>query len=153
MFDSMADFCHSSAMFRSIRKFVAVFFAIWLPLFSGSALAASISMQTSNRDCHPVAVQQNEHNVHQTSIGHHNESHHNDLHAAGQVHHADGQQHQKNSSCKDCSVCHFACSGYLATAAIKVPDNQLSTQTYATSATPFQSFTSAPLDPPPLSRV
>jgi hypothetical protein len=140
-------------MLRTIRKFVAVLFAIWLPLFSGSALAASITMQTTNGDCHPVAVQQNEHYAHQISISHHYEPHDNDRHAASQYHQADGKLDQKNSSCKDCSVCHFACSGYMATAAIKVLANQLSAQTYSTTSTPFQSYTSAPLDPPPLSRA
>jgi hypothetical protein len=149
----MAEICHSSRMFRTFRKLVALLFAIWLPLFSGSALAASITMQTSNRDCHPVAVQQNDHYAHQISIAHHHDSHHNDLTAANQGQLADGQQDQHNFSCKDCSVCHFACSGYLATSAIKVTEARLSAQAYATSSTPFESFTSAPLDPPPLSRV
>jgi hypothetical protein len=139
-------------MFRPIRKFVAVLLAIWLPLFSGSALAASVAMQTDSGDCHPVVAQPNQHHTHQVSIAHHHDSHHNDQPAASQDQ-AAGQQDQQNSSCKDCGVCHFACSGYLATVAIKVMEAKLSSQTYATSSTQIHSYTSAPLDPPPLSRV
>jgi len=140
-------------MFRPIRKFVAVLLAIWLPLFSGSALAASITMQATNGDCHPLAVQQNEHLAQQVSITHHHDPRHNVQAAASQGHLEGGQQDHNSSSCKDCSVCHFACSGYLATATVKLPENRLPTHAYATSSTPFQSFASAPLDPPPLSRI
>jgi hypothetical protein len=139
-------------MFSPNKKFVAVFLAIWLPLFSGSALAASVAMQMTSGDCHPVAVQLNQHHTPHVSTTHQHDSLRNDLLAASQ-HHASAQHDQQNSSCKDCGVCHFTCSGYLATVSIKVTETRLLTQTYTTSSTQFHSFTSAPLDPPPLFRV
>ena len=139
-------------MFRPIGKFVAVLLAIWLPLFSGSALAASVAMQTTSGDCHPVAVQPNRHHTPHVSTNHQHDSLHNDQPAASQ-HHAAVQHDQQNSSCKDCGVCHFACSGYLATVTVSVTGDQLLAQNYTSSSTQFQSFSSAPLDPPPLARA
>lgn len=60
---------------------------------------------------------------------------------------------QDNSICSDCGVCHFACSGYLATLTAPGVATTLSSQNYPGTATRFKSFTSVPLDPPPLSRV
>ncbi|MFZ5524273.1 MAG: hypothetical protein ACOY9D_09375 [Pseudomonadota bacterium] len=148
-FDSRTEFCQAVHMFRPIRKFVAALLAIWLPLFSGSALAASVQMQMTSSDCHPAAAQPNQHALHHDAPLYHHASPHDDRVASNQSH-AAGQQDQQNSSCKDCGVCHFACSGYLATAAIKATETRLSTRIYATSSTQFQSFSSAPLDPPPL---
>jgi hypothetical protein len=128
------------------KKFVAMLLAIWLPLFSGNALAASVAMQAMGDDC-PVAAQANEHPSSHPSTA----SHHDQL-AAGQDL-AAGQHDQQDSSCKDCGVCHFACSGYLATVSIGVTVTRLLARTYATSSTQFKSYTSAPLDPPPFSRV
>ena len=42
------------------RKFVAVLMLLWLPLFSGSALAASLAMQAQQGDCHQTAMQHGE---------------------------------------------------------------------------------------------
>ncbi|MEO8332535.1 MAG: DUF2946 domain-containing protein [Gallionella sp.] len=139
-------------MLRPIRKFVAVLLAIWLPLFSGSALAASVAMQTTSGDCHPVAAQAIQHHAHHVSTSHHHDQIYHDQMAASHDQ-SPGQQDQQNPSCKDCGVCHFACSGYLATVAIDVTEALVLAQTYISSTTQFQSFTSAPLDPPPLSRV
>jgi hypothetical protein len=133
-------------MFHLNKKFVAVLLAIWLPLFSGNALAASVAMQSMGNDC-PVAAQANEHaSSHLSTVSHH------DQFAAGQDP-AAAQHDQQDSFCKDCGVCHFACSGYLATVDIKVTEARLPARTYATSSTQFKSYTSAPLDPPPFSRV
>jgi len=138
-------------MSRPFRKFVAALLAIWLPLFSGSALAASVAMQATSGDCHAVAAQAHEQQMHHASTTHQHDSLHNDRAAASQD--RAGQHDQHNSSCKDCGVCHFACSGFLATVAIDATEARLSAQAYATSSTQFQSHTPAPLDPPPLSRV
>ena len=139
-------------MFLPIKQFIAVLLAIWLPLFSGSALAVSIPMQMTNGDCHPVAAQPDENVLHHDIVLHHHASQHNDQTASNQGH-AAGQQDQQNSSCKDCSVCHFACSGYMVTIAIDASETLLSSQKYHASPVLFQSYSSAPLDPPPLSRV
>jgi hypothetical protein len=150
--DSRAEFCQAMPMIRPIRKFVAVLLAIWLPLFSGSALAASVAMQTTSGDCHPLVVQPNQHHTHNVSTIHQHYTHHDDQTVSSQVQ-TSGQKDQQNLSCKDCGVCHFACSGYLAAVTISVTGNQLLAQNYMPSSTQFQSFSSAPLDPPPLSLV
>ena len=139
-------------MFLTLKQFIAVLMAVWLPLFSGSALATAVPMQMTRGDCHPVAAQTDEHVLHHDTFLHHHASQHNDQTASSQGH-ADGQQDQQNSSCKNCSVCHFACSGYLVTAAIDASEILLSSQKYHASPVLFQSYSSAPLDPPPLSRV
>jgi hypothetical protein len=115
-------------MSLSIRKLIAVLLAIWLPLFSGSALAASVAMQMPQGDsCHEMAaMQQMDEPPHDQSPAH--------------------DQH----SCSACGVCHLACSGYLAVPEIKAA---ALSQT-AASATPYQfsfhSITFIPLLPPPL---
>lgn len=38
------------------RKLIAVLFAIWLPLFSGSALAASVMMQMPSDTCQEMGM-------------------------------------------------------------------------------------------------
>ena len=139
-------------MLRPIAKCIAVLMAIWLPLFSGSAIAASVAMQLKNADCHMEVVQQDEYTVSSTSSVHHHDMQHNNQSVASVDHNA-GQQDRHNSSCKDCSVCHFACSGYLAAVAIRTSEPQVTSQKYSVSSTRFNSYTSAPLDPPPLSRV
>ena len=42
-FDNRADFCQAVFMIHLNKKFVAMLLAIWLPLFSGNALAASVA--------------------------------------------------------------------------------------------------------------
>ena len=133
------------------RQFVAALLAIWLPFFSGNSLAASVAMQSTRGDCHPasaqVAMQADEHHMHHDSAVH---QHGQFVDGTDQV--AD-QVEQQSSSCKDCGVCHFACSGFLATVVADIIKSHQSAQTYDTSSTQFQSFNSAPLDPPPLFRV
>jgi hypothetical protein len=144
-------------MFRLFRKFVAVLLAVWLPLFSGNALAASIVMQSINGDCHTAVAQQLSHRAQPVSASHQH-MHHDQL-AANQDQ-SPGHQEQQNSphdqqnpSCNNCGVCQLACSGYLAAVAINVADAQPSAQLFTPSSTQFQSVTSAPLDPPPLARA
>ncbi len=57
MFNMSTIFFNPLPMLLFIRKYAAVSIAIWLPLFSGNALAASVMMQMENGDCHPVAAQ------------------------------------------------------------------------------------------------
>ena len=45
-------------MNRSVKKFVAVIMLLWLPVFTGSALAASVSMQLPQGGCHEAAMSQ-----------------------------------------------------------------------------------------------
>ena len=109
---------------------------LWLPLFSGNTLAATVSMQMQQGDCHEVTAAQEM--QHQNMGGHHGMS------AA-----ADDQ----SPACNACDICHLACAGYLA-----VPGTEMVTvQTSARETTPYlvvlHSFTSAPLVPPPLARA
>ncbi len=114
-----------------VRKYIAVLLAVWLPLFSGSALAASVSMQMPHGACQDMAAMQDD-------------QPHSDQ--------SDDQQHsdQHDSSCSACGVCHLACSGYLGVQQI----NGIETMQSVSSSTPylfsFHSITSTPLVPPPL---
>ena len=133
-------------MSRPIKKFVAVFIAIWLPLFSGNALAVSVVMQTMGSDCHFAAAQQDEHRMHQASPEQHIQS------AADQDQSADLQD-QQDSGCGSSGICHLACCVYMATVSIKVPAVQPFAQSLAFPSTQFQSIALTPLDPPPLARA
>ena len=124
-------------MFARSKKFIALVLAIWLPLFSGNALAMSVAMHGGGQ---PVLVQQDLHQSHQ------HQSNTSQDHSAS--HHA-----QQKSDCNKCGVCHFACSGYISAATIILAEAQpYSVPSSFLSAT-FQSFASAPLVPPPLARV
>lgn len=123
-------------MTRSAKKFVAVLMLLWLPLFSGNTLAATVSMQMQQGDCHESAASQEM--QHQNMGGHHEMS---------------ATADDQSPACNACDICHLACAGYLA-----VPSTEMVTvQTSAREATPyllvFHSFTSAPLVPPPLARA
>ena len=149
-FDINAVFCQTVAMFRPFRKFVAVILAIWFPLFSGSALANSVAMPSGGGDCQTVVAQQNT-QTHQQASANHQHMHH----AQPVVYHdqSAGADDHQDSSCKTGSLCHLACSVYLATTAANVAEDQLAAQLFTLPSTQFQSYVSAPLDPPPLSRV
>jgi hypothetical protein len=125
-------------MSRLSRKFVAVLMLLWLPLFSGSALAATISMQLQRGGCHEAAAAQ--------AMSHEgmDEHHHGGMPAAADEH---------GPACSACDICHLVSTGFLA-----VPSAELvAVQTAAREVTPylvsFHSFTSAPLVPPPLVRA
>jgi hypothetical protein len=124
MIDSQAEFCYSRTMLQTTRKFFAVLLALWLPLFSGSALAATISMQYGS--------------CHETGMG--------VMQMAGDHHHGV----QDKQSCNNCGICHLAYSGYLGVQEIK----GLDALHLAFSVTPyllsFHSISSSPLRPPPL---
>jgi hypothetical protein len=121
------------------RKFVAVLMLLWLPLSSGSALAASISMQLQHGGC---AESSEMHAMsHDGMAAHH--QHHEQAPAAN----------EQDSSCNSCGVCHLACTGFLAVPAVEMAV----AQTAALESTPylvsFHSHSSAPLVPPPLVRA
>lgn len=127
-------------MFRSSRKFIAVLLLMWLPLFSGSALAATVSMQMQQGKSREAASAQMM--SHAGMAGHHQSP--CKMHAAADEH---------RSSCDVCGVCHLACTGYLAVPAMEM----IPVQTAASEITPylvaFDSLVSAPLVPPPLVRA
>jgi hypothetical protein len=137
------------AMFSPPRKFVAVLLAVWLPMFSGYALADSIVMQNMHGDCH--GVQQVMHPSQQVSDLHQHMHH---VQPGASEHQPAGQHDsQSSSTCNNCGVCQIACSGYLAAVTIDVVEVQPSLQSFTLFSTQFQSFISAPLVPPPLARA
>ena len=144
LFDSEAEFCQTATMCYSFKRIVAVFLAIWVPLFSGNALAVAVNtMQTPNRDCHAMVVPASEHHTHRL---------HQHTQFATQDHSV-GAQDQQDSSHKNCGVCHLACCGYMATLAIEIAEIKPLTHPIELSLAQFQSITLTPLDPPPLVRA
>ena len=132
-------------MSRLSRKFVAVLMLLWLPLFSGAALAASVSMQAQRCACHEAGMQEMHHQ--DTDIQQHHQA---ELSGAQDQ---SASHDQQDSSCNACGVCHLACSGYLAVpsmAAVAAHVTALTTTPYLVS---FHSITSTPLVPPPLARA
>lgn len=116
-----------------VRKLIALLLAVWLPLFSGSVLAASVSMQLHDvASSSSVAMQQGEPCEQHMAAPHD--------HAAMQDHHG----------CAACTVCHLAGSVYLAVlhqAGLAMSRSGAAVDLYLLS---FNSITSIPLLPPPL---
>lgn len=126
MIDNLFEFCQSLHMSQTARKFIAVLLAIWLPLFSGSALAASVSMQMPDGSCHEMEAMQD----------------------MGDHHDADQAPAHDQSCCN--ALCHLACSGYLAVQPIKNPEVLQVAGLITPYLFSYHSITSIPLLPPPL---
>lgn len=132
-------------MTRSTRKFIAVIMLLWLPVFTGSALAASVSMQLPQGECHEAAMSHEAMDMDMSM----------DMDMAGM----DMDEHQPvpagehGPSCNDCGICHLACTGYLTVPGVSIA----AVQTAAREITPylvvFHSVASVPLLPPPLVRA
>lgn len=133
-------------MSHSVRKFVAVLLALWLPLFSGSAMAASVSMQLDMGSSHHPSNGMSDDAMMDMSHGDSCEmsaaSGDLDGHAATPDH-----PHHK---CSACGICQLACSGYLAMSALNGLSVQQSASTPSGYLLSFVSVTSLPLLPPPL---
>lgn len=140
MIDTGTDFCQAAYMIRLPRRFIATLLAIWLPLFGGNALAASVVIQTMSGDCHAMVAQSSEH-------------HSQHFQLVAKQHKPAGHDDQQNSSCKDCGVCYFSCCGYMATVSINVVKFQPLAHTFTLSSTQFQSVTLPLFDPPPITRA
>lgn len=113
---------------------------LWLPVFTGSALAAAVSMQMPKAECHEASAQ---------TVAH------EDMGTQHQHHHGDSSPiaNEHTPSCNACGVCHLACTGYMTAPELEMSEIQVT----AREATPYlvasHSFTSAPLVPPPLARA
>jgi hypothetical protein len=142
--DSTVKFCKAAFMFGSFEKYFVVLLAIWLPVFSGNAFAASISMHLMDGDCHYSKQYKDAHNASNMF----QYSQHTDC-LAQQIH----QNDQKQPSHKACGVCHAACCGYMAVATAEITAITLLSLPFTSEATRFQSVTTVPLVPPPLSRA
>lgn len=132
------------------KKFIAVILAIWLPLFSGSALAAAVTMQSMAGDHHSAVMQPGEPQLHCTLTMQQNK--HHAMHDAG-MDQFDGPQNQQDAAGDNCGTCHFACCGYMAAAAVNVSEAPPPARLFPSLATQFTSITLTPLGHPPLSRI
>jgi hypothetical protein len=129
---------HTGHMSRASKKFIAVLMLLWLPLFTGSALAASVSMQLPQGSCHEAAMSHEPVNM---------SEHH--------MHHGDipSPSNDKSSPCNNCGVCHLACTGYLLVPNVVIAVAQANIRESTPYLVASHSFTSAPLLPPPLVRA
>lgn len=137
-------------MFYPIRKFVAVLLAIWLPLFSGNALAESVAMQSKGGSCHAASSQQSGHHSHHASAKH--QHMHQAQLAANSVLSSD-QHDQQNSSCKNHTICHLVCCGYVADSVSMIVAEQQADRIFAPYLDTPRTLTLPLLDPPPLARA
>lgn len=142
-------------MLRLFRQFVALLLTIWLPLFSGNALAVSIGMQSGGCGNHANLAQSGELHAHHVSAQqrHTIQAVANQEQAAGHCAQQDGQPEHQDSSCTKCGVCHLASCGYLAAIAVELAEAQTPAQSFPVGTTRFQSIVLTPLDPPPLARA
>lgn len=147
-------------MSQSTRKFIAILLALWLPLFSGSVLAASVSMQLHTGQLHtgqPHTEQMHSGQAFNDAVPMMQMQHGDSCaqqHTASSdtQHHAASHDHHDNE-CTACGVCHLACSGYLAVSDLSGLTQQQPDEAVAVYLLSFNSTTSLPLLPPPLARV
>lgn len=132
-------------MNRSLKKFIAIIMLLWLPVFTGSALAASISMQLPQGGCHEATMSH--------EAMHMDMSMNMNMANMGMDEQQPVPAGEHSPSCNDCGLCHLACTGYLTVPSVSVA----AVQTAAREITPylvvFNSVTSVPLLPPPLVRA
>jgi len=132
-------------MSDSVKKFIAVLLAIWLPLFSGNALAESIAMHAKGGSCHTEAAPQNVHHSHQASTQH-------QAHLAAN-NDSSPSHDQQNSSCKNHAVCHLACCGYAAASVSVIVAMQQADRIFAPYLDAPRTLTLPLFDPPPIARA
>lgn len=117
---------------------------LWLPVFTGSALAASVPMLLPHGGCNEAGMSQamsgetmdmemDEHHMHRGEMP------------------APADEH--SPSCNSCGVCHLACTGYLAAPGVEMVAVQITASEITPYLVVFNSFASAPLVPPPLARA
>jgi len=121
------------------KKLVAVLMMLWLPLFSGSALASAITMQMSGGSCHVMSHGQM---MSHTHIG-----------KPQQQHKMPAASDESNPTGNTCGVCHLACTGYIAVSDLTPVVLQTATNGIVPYLVSFHSITFAPLLPPPLARI
>jgi len=107
------------------KKFIAIILAVWLPFFSGDALAVTVSMQSA---CEA-------HAIHATTQN------------ASARHHAGGM------SCNVCGFCHLAGTGYLAASNMTPYPMEPAGSARSFYLYSFSSIASPPLVPPPLAAL
>ncbi len=134
-------------MNRFIKKITAVLMLLWLPVFTGNALAASVSMQLPQGECHDAAMSHEAMNMDMAM------DMNMDMTNMNMDEHQQVPAGEHSPSCNDCGICHLACTGYLSVPGVSIA----AVQTAAREITPylvvFNSVTSVPLLPPPLVRA
>ncbi len=137
-------------MFHPAKKFIAVLLAIWLPLFSGNALAESIAMHSKGGDCHAAVEQQSGHHSHQASAKH---QHMHQAQPAANSALSSSHHDQQNSSCKNHTICHLACCGYVAGYVSVIVAVQQVDRIFAPYLDAPRTLTLPLFDPPPIVRA
>lgn len=133
-------------MSRLIQKFVAILMLLWLPIFTGNALAASVAMQMAQGECDEAATpMMAEMDMPTMDMTEH------------QHHHADAATplaaDEQGSACNSCGVCHVACSAYLAAWGVVTVAQLTVAHDVTPYLTAYRSISSLPLLPPPLARA
>ncbi len=147
-------------MFPFARKFIAVLLALWLPLFSGSVLAASVSMQLHSGQLHSgqfhAGQSHSEQALNEAVADMPQDMQHGDSceqqFVGNSDHHAAPHDHH-DKKCAACGVCNIACSGYLAVSDLSGLTRQQPDSVLTSYLLSFNSVSSIPLLPPPLARV
>lgn len=127
-------------MFLPSRKFIALLLAVWLPLFSGNALAVAVAMQAGNGCC-PAAMEEEAHPLHHEAAMAHQPAMEHD--------HSAAHQHE-DASCANPDMCHLACTGYLAASLSGIAQPLPVRQAFEAVPVSFRSVSLALLLPPPL---
>jgi hypothetical protein len=145
--DYLPVLCHTASMTRSARKFIAIIMLLWLPVFTGSALATSVSMQLPQGECHDAAMSHEAMSMDMAM------DMNMDMANISMDEHRQVPAGDHSPSCNDCGVCHLACTGYLAVTGIPAARTQAAAREITPYLVVFNSVTSVPLLPPPLVRA
>jgi hypothetical protein len=124
------------------RKLLAILLVVWLPLFSGNALADSIAMQNMRGNSH--CATQISHSVERDSASH------QDIYQTLLAGNENQSKNTQSNSCNNCGVCQLACNGYISSPVIEMGAVKSSSQAFTLFVISFQSVTINLLDPPPL---
>lgn len=119
-------------MSRTSKKLIAVLLMLWLPIFSGAALAASVNMQMPQGSCHEMADGQ--------------------LMADAEMNDAlmPAASDDAGASCSVCGLCNIACTGFLAVPNISTVFSSTPNHAIVLLIASWHSISFAPLLPPPL---
>ncbi len=126
-----ALFGKDARMSHTTQKIIAILFALWLPLFSGSALAASVAMQMPAGSAQEAMM------------------------ADCGMDEMDMQQsgNSPDQACDSCALCHMACTAYIAVPVMSTPAVAASSYDATPYLLAFSSYSYTPLLPPPLVRI
>jgi len=117
-------------MHKTLRRYLAIFLMLWLPIFSGGALAMVACPHMMSHDMSTMSMAEHAvHNNHQSPI-----------------------PVADNLNCDQCGLCQIACSPGL-TATLQPAASTLASVENATLINQFRSITLPLLDPPPLALI